>query len=280
MDAPDDPRPDDPTDEFDGKADEHDPVLEAAGARLRADAKPLSADAVQVAVLRRRTKRLTASLAAAVAVVVLGAGALALTNGNESTPSTDLATNVEPKTPDQRERVENLVASLAKTAPVDPRKVQLVSSVSTFGDCDSLIGDLRKVGAEHVGSQGFGAYGGGMYPYARFNTVGAPLSAQRASATAEDSAQVTPYGPNATNAGGETIGTNVQVSGVDELDSVKAAGKFIYDLDGKGNLRITDANTLEVRSTLDVTPKAIAASGGPGNSRSRPGPSSVSELLV
>src|SRR4051812_12212957 len=172
MDAPDDPRPDEPTDELEGTADEHDPVLEAAGARLRADAKPLSADTVQVAVLRRRTRRLTASLAAAVAVVVLGAGALALTNGNDSTGSTDLATNVKPKTPDQRERVENLVASLAKTAPVDPRKVQLVSSVSTFGDCDSLIGDLRKVGAEHVGSQGFGVFGSGIYPYGNVRARG------------------------------------------------------------------------------------------------------------
>src|SRR4051812_26302308 len=111
MNEPEDPRPDAHDDAFEREIDDHDPVLEAAGARLRADAKPLSADAVQVAVLRRRTKRLTASLAAAVAVVVLGAGALALTNGNDSTPSTDLATNVKPKTPDQRQRVENLVAS-------------------------------------------------------------------------------------------------------------------------------------------------------------------------
>src|SRR3954467_13045394 len=100
MDAPDDPRPDDPTDELDSKVDEHDPVLEAAGARLRADAKPPSADTAHVAGLRRRTKRLTASLAAAVAVVVLGAGALALTGGDGGTPNTDVATNVRPKTPD------------------------------------------------------------------------------------------------------------------------------------------------------------------------------------
>ncbi len=31
-----------------------------------------------------------------------------------------------------------------------------------------------------------------------------------------------------------TLGTNVQVAGVDELDFVKADGKLIYDLDGKG----------------------------------------------
>ena len=50
------------------------------------------------------------------------------------------------------------------------------------------------------------------------------------------------------------MGTNVQVAGVDELDYVKAVGKLIYDLDGKGNLRITDAEALQVLSTLDVTP--------------------------
>ena len=51
-----------------------------------------------------------------------------------------------------------------------------------------------------------------------------------------------------------TLGTNVQVAGVDELDSVKAVGDLIYDLDGRGNLRITDGRSLEVRSLLDVTP--------------------------
>ena len=33
-----------------------------------------------------------------------------------------------------------------------------MSSVSTFADCDALIGDLRRVGAEHVGSRGFGGH--------------------------------------------------------------------------------------------------------------------------
>ena len=62
-----------------------------------------------------------------------------------------------PGAPFGREQVEHLLASL-DDQPVDPTKVQLVSTVSTFADCDALIGDLRRVGAEHVGSRGFGGY--------------------------------------------------------------------------------------------------------------------------
>ncbi len=61
---------------------------------------------------------------------------------------------------------------------------------------------------------------------------------------------------------------------MDELDNVKAVGKLIYDLDGKGNLRITDATTLHVLSTLDVTPSAPMSSNDDG------GPPQVSQLLV
>jgi hypothetical protein len=56
---------------------------------------------------------------------------------------------------------------------------------------------------------------------------------------------------------GTTLGTNVQIAGVDELDHVKAVGTLIYDLDGEGNLRITDASSLEVLSSVDVTPAPL-----------------------
>ncbi|HWJ96693.1 MAG TPA: beta-propeller domain-containing protein [Acidimicrobiales bacterium] len=268
MNAPHDDHGDDDPD-----ADAHDPLLAAAGARLRADAHSLSADAIQLAVLHRRNRRLSAGLAAAlVAILAIGAGTVALRNGDGS--SNDLASNVKPVTADQRGKVEDLVARLAKKQPVDPRTVKLVSSVSQFADCDALIGDLRTVGAEHVGSRGFGANTGEVGFSAEMRSI-SKLDA------AADSMRLTPYGPVASVAnGGETLGTNVQVTGVDELDSVKAVGPLIYDLDGKGNLRITDGATLQVRSTLDVTPKAIGAPDKPKKDDPQPPPTSVSRLLV
>ena len=163
-----------------------------------------------------------------------------------------------------------MLASLAPQ-PVDPTQVKLVSTVSTFPGCDALIGDLRKVGAEHVGSQGFGAFSGFTPAGAmRMSTVEQSASvndilAGKSSPGAASSASP----PDAT-----TLGTNVQVAGVDELDNVKAVGKLIYDLDGKGNLRITDATTLHVVATLDVTPSAPMSSNDDG------GPPQVSQLLV
>ena len=65
------------TDTDEGGAD--DPILEAAGARLRAGSPSLSPAAIQLAVLRRRSRRLAVGLVAALVVVAAGAGALALT---------------------------------------------------------------------------------------------------------------------------------------------------------------------------------------------------------
>ena len=158
-------------------------------------------------------------------------------------------------------KVECLLASLGPQ-PINPTQGKLVSSVSTFPTCNALLGNLRKVGATHVGSRGFG----GFCQYANYTYL--PVQSE----------VVTPYGPAdqagkqssmsgdaiaraQPSSGGTTLGTNVQVAGIDELDSVKAEGKFIYDLDGKGKLRITDAKSLDVLATLDVTPPRSSTSG-------------------
>lgn len=253
--------------------DDDDPVLAAAGARLRERSREVSADAVEVAVLRTRARR--ARIVAAAAVVAVAALGAVLVVRDDGAKTADLAGD-RPGGP-STETVEALLDSL-DSRPIDPSTVQLVSSVSTFATCDALIGDLRKVGAEHVGSQGFG---GG---YARFTPVGgyvgerfadlAPNSDTSANQTA------TPYGPGGAGTDeGVTLGTNVQVSGVDELDLVKAEGHLIYDLDGKGNLRITDARTLEVLSSLDVTPLGKQPGGKGGDTIPRP-ETQVSQLLV
>lgn len=250
---------------------DHDPVLEAAGARLRAESTAISPEGVQVRVLRRRARRLTLVAGASVALVAVLAGLLLVPKSSE--PKLQVAGAPSAKAVDQ------LLASLDKQ-PVNPTRVKLVSSVSTFPDCAALIGDLRKVGAQHVGSQGFGANGGGI-----FQPVGERMSSEKfttANAAASDAAA--PAGAQAGPADGTTLGTNVQVAGVDELDYVKAVGKFIYDLDGKGYLRITDATTLQVLSTLDVIPKKLreADNGGGGGDFGpyRPGGAQVNQLLV
>lgn len=233
--------------------DEDDAALAAAGARLRARVEPIPLAGIERATQRRRLRRLGGVAAAGMVVALLGGvliGQAAVRDedgggGSGGRPSED--------------EVDRLVASL-DDAPIDPTDVQLVASVSTFPDCDALIDDLRRVGAEHVGSRGFGGYG-----VERFETVGAAIDEGFAVQRSMAGDELAPYGPGAPaelsdgsgaggDGGGETLGTNVQVVGVDELDHVKAEGDLVYDLDGRGNLRITDAGTLEVVSTLDVTP--------------------------
>ncbi|CAN5751993.1 hypothetical protein BH24ACT4_BH24ACT4_14380 [soil metagenome] len=247
--------------------DDADPVLSSAGARLRERSEPISALAVEVAVLRRRTRRIGVVAGVSVVAVALLGGVL-LARG-DSGADAEVASRPGEPTPGE---VERLLASL-DDEPVDPTEVQLVSSVSTFADCEGLIGDLRRVGAEHVGSRGFGGFGAGG-PFPSDLDEG---SAARAESDLSDSAASAPSAAGG-DGGGATLGTNVQVAGVDELDFVKAEGDLIFDLDTKGNLRITDAGGLQVLSTLDVTPSPPGSDdereGGPG------GRTEVSDLLV
>jgi len=235
-------------DEFDPAGD--DPVLSPAGDRLRRSIPPLSGSAVEAAVLRQRVRRM--AVVAGVAVVAVAVLGTALLLRSPSDRKKQLV-GKRPGTPTTGE-VESLLKSLGDE-PIDPRKVRLVSSVSTFDNCDGLIGDLRKVGAEHVGSQGFGAL------YGRFTPVGTRMQEDSSAPATAGRATTAASAPAAT-----TLGTNVQVSGVDELDFVKAEGKLIYDLDGKGNLRITEAESMKVLSKTAVTPLGK--------------PAQVSQLLV
>lgn len=231
-----------------GPADPDDPALAAAGARLRERAGTLSASAIEASVLRRRIRRLTVVAGSALTAVAVLAGVVVAGWSDDSTDTALPASS--DATPEERSDAEILLAGL-DDQPVDPTEVQLVSSVSTFDDCDALIGDLRRVGAEHVGSRGFGA----SHMWLTDDTEG--FSRRRGAAL--DSAAPTPQAYNGAegSGAGTTLGTNVQVDGVDELDHVKAAGTRIYDLDGAGNLRITDAGSLDVLSSVDVTPAPL-----------------------
>ncbi len=248
-----------------GNSDPDDPVLAGAGARLRERTGSISASMVEASVLRRRNRRLTVLAGSAFAVVAVLAGVLVVepSDGARNT-ALSMDSLVGPK---ERRSAEILLASLDDT-PVDPTEVELVGSVSTFADCDALISDLRRVGAEHVGSRGFGAPYGGFVAdmpvgdaVGRYGNAGAaPAAAPR---TVEPSlAQAAPS--SAGEAGGDTLGTNVQVAGVDELDYVKAVDSRIYDFDDEGNLRITDAADLKVLAGLDVTPESPSRNGDNG----------------
>ena len=227
-------------------ADPDDPVLAAAGVRLRQRAGSLSGSAIAASALRRRVRRLTVIAGSAFAVVAVLAGVVVAQWSDDST-DTALPAGSD-ATPEERSDAEILLARL-DSQPVDPTQVQLVSSVSTFADCDALIGDLRRVGAEHVGSRGFGASRSEL-------TAGYAEDSARAAGPAPAAGSQANSGAGGAG-GGTTLGTNVQVAGVDELDHVKAVGTRIYDLDGEGNLRITDAGSLEVLSRVDVTPAPL-----------------------
>lgn len=224
-----------------GAPDPDDSVLAGAGARLRARSGSLSGSAIEASVLRARTRRLTVVAGSAFALVALLAGALVAEQADDASDTAPRGRSRA--TSEELDAAEVLLARL-DDQPVDPTEVQLVSSVSTFTDCDALIGDLRQVGAEHVGSRGFGAWESVVLQGGAGAALSgpAPDSANRSAAGAAD---------------GATLGTNVQVVGVDELDHVKAIGTRIYDLDGDGNLRITDAGSLEVLSRVDVAPAPL-----------------------
>lgn len=238
--------------------DDHDPVLSAAGARLRGGSSAISATSVELAVLRRRQRRTRAVAGAALAAVAALGGLLFVgrDDGDAATERAAEPVGDRPGAPTVG-KVEQLLSDLDRQ-PVDPTEVQLVRTVSTFADCDGLIGDLRQVGAEHVGSRGFGGFTGGYGAWAEGDTF---TRASASTGLAADGAALSPYGPQSAPADETTLGTNVQVEGVDELDHVKAVGKLLYDLDGKGDLRITDVAAGRVLATLDVTPKAPSKDG-------------------
>ncbi|MBS1847236.1 MAG: beta-propeller domain-containing protein, partial [Actinobacteria bacterium] len=219
-----------------------DQTLGEAGRRLRHAADPLDAGALAMAVLRRRSRRRGVLSVALALVLVIGGVAVAVDRGPRSAQLATGRDTVDAK------HVDAFLAGLP-AKPVDPTTVHLVAAVQSFPGCDALIGNLRAVGARHVGSQGFGGFGDERF-----------VPVREAFASASDSVDQE-KSQNAGAASGETLGTNVQVSGVDELDHVKAVGKLIYDLDGNGNLRITDATNLQVVSTTAVAAPINAAKG-------------------
>lgn len=267
----DDHTPDDRADQADREADG---ALAAAGARLRRSVTPVTPAGVERAALRRRLRRMGGIAAVATVVALVAGVAVGLNVGGDDEQAARPGTSAP-----SSEEVDELVAALDEQ-PIDPADVELVASVSAYDDCDALIDDLRSVGAAHVGSRGFGGWTGGFPGWVEATREGGDFAAEGDASAASMAPQA---GDESGAAGGETLGTNVQVVGVDELDRVKAEGDLVYDLTRAGALRITDTTDLTVAATLDLVPEGIATGSGPGagGDDGEPGLSAtVDELLV
>ncbi|MCB1256733.1 MAG: beta-propeller domain-containing protein [Microthrixaceae bacterium] len=237
-------------DEFDSELDvEMDSILRRGGAQLRDEANAIDGNRVMIGSLKRqvhsasRMNTALASVAVILAVALIAAVAAIVRDRGAVTESPK---HVGGSTPAAVKLVDSLPPQ-----PVDPHKVKLVASVARYDTCASLVDKLHRVGAEHVGSRGFGQYGyatpiGGYY--------GAGLGYQRRfSGSANETAIA--FSSSADSAGGaatgETLGTNVIVEGVDEPDTVKATGSLVVDLTGT-KLRVTDTRSASVLSTLEL----------------------------
>lgn len=229
--------------------DQIDSELNDIGEALRGSVDPALVEGIvagaaqRKVVALRRNNRILAVAAAVLAVAMVGSVAWA---GTRNPGHKEVAGGPDLASPGVA-AAEKLVASLP-AMPVDPHKVKLVSTVSRYDTCDALAGQLRKVGAAHVGSQGFGG-NYGVIP------LSAPAYRDSAKSAAPDAAQAESLAFSdsgaAAGAGGETLGTNVIVEGVDEPDTVKAVTKLVVELSGN-RLRIIDTTKSAVVSTLDM----------------------------
>jgi hypothetical protein len=212
--------------------DHLDDQLTALGADLRHDAASVDGDRVIADALRRdvaRARQRTWWVSAAAALVVVAVlGATLLRRSNDAEQAGELGD------------AELIVAALPPE-PLDPTQVELVASVSRFDSCDALLDRLHRVGAAHVGSTGFG----GAFAAWPFG----PADGLR-SVASDESAQTDTLATTGAG-GGETLGTNVIVAGVDEADTVKATDSIVVELHGD-ELRIVDTTSAAVVGTLSL----------------------------
>ena len=232
-----------------------DETLTDAGQRLRARAVVLDGESIIGSQLRRSRQRYRL-LSIAAGIIAVACVGLAINSSRHTTSTTDRAndtragdSNATPTDRNNLTNAMNLVATL-DAKPIDPTSVKLVSSLSRFDTCDALIEDLRRVGAEHVGSQGFFGSLFSPFPMGRSDGDYADVS--------QHSSKVMAAGPPS---GGETLGTNIQVQGVDEPDSAKAVGTLIYDLrDNRLQIADTAAGKVIGRLDFDIGDKKRRAS--------------------
>jgi hypothetical protein len=240
MSEPADPTPPAESDELE---DETDLPLGDAAAHLRGQAAGLDAARVVARSLGRSRRRARLAAAGALAATLVLGGVVLAGNGGGRSDSVQRTTRAgtssvdgagDPALSSSDPAVIQTLRGLP-AAPVDPTQVQLTAQVQSFAGCDELLARLRRVGAEHVGSQGFGQHFGGPQPMA---------VEARAAASA-------PVSAPASDSAGQTLGTNVQVAGVDEPDRVKTSGALLIDL-ADNSIRVTDTAAGRQLSSLDL----------------------------
>ncbi len=239
-----------PDDSSGGGVDPADARLAAAGSALRDSAAPLAgeriiSDALHHDLARaRRQNRVVAAVASIVVIAVLGAGAVEWSTHDERAASERNGVPTREEVGDGS--AEAIVAALP-AQPLDPIDMELVASVSQFDSCDSLMDRLHRVGAAHVGSSGFGSsYGYSPYgPSETMRTMAADNMQVDGVSGQADSLSSTGAG------GGETLGTNVIVAGVDEPDTVKATDSVVVELHNT-ELRVVDTAAQAIVGTLDL----------------------------
>ena len=143
--------------------------------------------------------------------------------------------------------------------PVGPQagglrpNLQLASSLRQLDSCDALSSWMRDELAPRVGAYGFSG------PFMPVDGTGAEVAqdsalAERGSA---DMSTTVPGGAGAhdrsgrSGAGTDYSGTNVQVAGVDEPDTVKTDGERILAL-SNGRLHLASASRGTVLSSVDL----------------------------
>lgn len=232
----------------------------AAAGTANPKAEATVADVVDIQAARRSVRRMKwlTSAAAVVAVVSLGASAAIatrnsgddeaqLTSAADTSASGEVGSGADPTATDAQFVASPAALALVRklpAAPVDPTTEKLAAAVESFASCDALLGNLRQVGAEHVGSRGFNGTNFGPIDATRMRLdTASPVAS--ASEVAGDTV-ATGYATS-----GETIGTNIQVAGVDEPDSTKAIGTTVYDL-RNNRLRIIDTTKGEVIGRIDL----------------------------
>jgi uncharacterized secreted protein with C-terminal beta-propeller domain len=154
---------------------------------------------------------------ALVAIVLLGlvAAACSATTG-ESTTTTALGTLTGEDDPG------GTVGGVAGT--FDPSSVRFVAALQRFDTCDALLTYFKSEALSRVGPYGLG--GGPVYYWTDDMRVPAMAEAGDGDMTVTTAAATTVAG----NGGTDYSGTNVQVAGVDEPDTIKTDGERILTI--------------------------------------------------
>jgi Beta propeller domain len=144
--------------------------------------------------------------------------------------------------------------SLEPTAGGLPPNLQLASSLRQLDSCDALSTWMRDELAPRVGAYGFSG------PFMPVDGTGAEVAQDSAlagrdsadmSTTVPGAAPAPTTTPGAPGAGTDYSGTNVQVAGVDEPDTVKTDGERILAL-SNGRLHLASASRGTLLSSVDL----------------------------